>query len=91
MVIKGQPTVELRVVLELTEKEARALQALTMYGFQTFEKLFVAHLDKQVFAEHRAGFDSFFAGMSKMPALLRQAEDARRVLDAAKPLAGDSK
>jgi hypothetical protein len=81
MVIQGQPNVELRVVLELTEKEARALQALAMYGFPTFEKLFTEHLSDRVFREHKAGFESFFAGMAKMPALLRQADDARRVLE----------
>lgn len=59
--------VRYRVVLELDEKEARALDALVGYGYKPFEKWFSGFLDgfykklgKTYMSPHYLGLESFF-------------------------------
>lgn len=62
MEIKNSVELELkiRVNLELTEVEARALDALIGYGFEPFKEVFYEKLGKHYMQPHENGLKSLF-------------------------------
>lgn len=82
--IIGRPNIELRIALELTESEARALDALVGYGDDAFLEVFYAKLGKAYMEEHEMGLRSLFRSVRDlMPALLSRTDDARQVFSGA--------
>lgn len=78
MIIDGRPNVKLSVTLELTETEARALEALGGYGEDAFIEHFYEHLGKTYMADHVTALRSFLSGTKKLKALLDRTDEARK-------------
>ena len=55
-----QPTITLEVVLVLSESEARALEAISGYSFESFLEFFYKNLGKHYLEPHEAGLRSLF-------------------------------
>ncbi len=73
-----QSDVQLSVLLKLSEPEARALDALVGYGFDSFIKVFYEHLGKHYMEPHEAGLRSLFESVRKeIPPVLGRADKAR--------------
>jgi hypothetical protein len=78
--IIGRPTVQLHVAIQLTEMEARAIDALVGYGDDAFIKHFYDGLGKSYMDNYEGGLRSFFKSMrEKLPGLLSKADNARKV------------
>lgn len=76
----GRPTVQLHVDIQLTELEARAIDALVGYGDDDFVKVFYEKLGKAYMEKYEAGLRSFFKSMrEQLPQLLSRADEARKV------------
>lgn len=52
--------INFRVNLELNEPEARALEAMIGYGFESFKKVFYEKLGKSYMEPHEPGLKSLF-------------------------------
>jgi hypothetical protein len=80
--IVGRPTVKLIVEFSITEEEARALNALALYGDDQFIKAFYDKLGRTYMERHEEGLRSFLKGVrDKLPSLLRSADAARVAFD----------
>lgn len=78
--IKSASNVEVTVWLKLTESEARALKALTVYGSDEFLKFFYETLGKLYLEPHSKGLISLFETIrTELPKHLKRADDARAV------------
>lgn len=76
--LEQRPTVQVEMTLRLTEPEARALLALTVYGTAQFLRVFYAQLGRAYLEPHEAGLASLFAGVGEsVPPILRRADAAR--------------
>lgn len=79
MEIKPKIKVEYEITLNLTEVEARALDALVGYGHEGFLKVFYEHMGKHYMKPHEAGLISLFKTVqSIMPRQLKIVDDARK-------------
>lgn len=80
--IVGRPSVALIVRFEITEAEARALDALVGYGDEAFLKAFKNLLGKSYMEGNEQGLTDFFKSIrEKLPHLLRQTDKARKVFN----------
>lgn len=71
---------DVQVILKLSEKEARALHAITVYGTEEFLKCFYSHLGKSYLEPHESGIVSLFETIKKeLPRHLDRADDVRAV------------
>jgi len=78
--IKSTSFVEIGVILRLTEKEARALKAITEYGSKAFLETFYEHMGKSVLQPYEEGIiDLFLTIKEELPEHLRRADDARNI------------
>jgi len=77
--IKSNSTVEFEIYLRLSEKEARALSAITLYGADAFTKRFYEQLGKAYLKPHEGGIVSLFKTIqAELPGHLRKIDDARK-------------
>lgn len=58
--IKSASQLEVRVILTLSEKEARALEALTKYGAKVFIETFYEKLGRDYLTPYSEGIESLF-------------------------------
>lgn len=80
--IIDRAVIELRIAIELTESEARALDALVGYGDDEFIKAFYEKLGKAYMENHEMGLRSLFKSVRQfMPAHLKRVDDAREVFN----------
>lgn len=56
---------KIRINLELTEVEARALDGLVGYGFDAFKKVFYEKLGEHYMKPHEAGLKTLFDSVKK--------------------------
>lgn len=81
--IIGEPRVEMKITMTLSEAEAGALDALTGYGIDSFLKVFYEHMGKAYLQKYEAGlrslFDSVQRGEASVRSFLQTAKDCREV------------
>lgn len=56
---------KIRVKFELTESEARALDAMVGYGFEPFKEVFYSKLGKAYMEKHENGLKTLFNSIKK--------------------------
>jgi hypothetical protein len=59
-ITKSTSNMDFGVIIKLSEKEARALEAITLYGTQPFLDTFYKHLGKAYLGEHEDGLRLLF-------------------------------
>lgn len=80
-----KPKVEVTTTLVLNERELRALDALTLYGTQSFLEVFYKHLGSAYLKPYEAGLVELFESISvQTPAIFRRADAARAALKSSK-------
>lgn len=78
--IKSTSQFEVQIILQLTEKEARALEAITLYGTEEFLKCFYEHMGKHCLQPHESGLESLFDVIkNELPKHLKKIDDVRAV------------
>lgn len=80
MKVLGVADIQITVKFDITESEARALDALVGYGFVPFKTAFYEKLGKAYMEQHEDGLKSFFESIKdNIPHLLSRADNARKV------------
>lgn len=59
-ITKSTSNMDFGVILKLSEKEARALEAITLYGTKNFLETFYKHLGKAYLQPHEDGINILF-------------------------------
>ena len=78
--IKSASQFDVRVILTLTEKEARALEAITKYGSKVFLETFYEKLGKEYLNPFSEGIESLFVTIKEeLPKHLKKADLTRDV------------
>ncbi len=78
----SRSSIEFAMTLELSEEEARALEALTKYGTESFLKMFYSKLGSHYLKPHEDGLKSLFQTIPKeIPPHLLKLDAARKVFD----------
>lgn len=78
--VSSASSLEVTILLKLTETEARALKALTVYGSEEFLKFFYQNLGKAYLEPHAKGLVSLFDTIrTELPRHLQKADNARAV------------
>jgi len=73
--------VEMKITIELSEVEARALEAIAGYGPSKFKEWFYKNLGKHYLEPHSIGVDSLFATVKKeLPYHLNKIDEVRKLL-----------
>lgn len=86
MEITSNSTMGFEVYLRLSESEARALDALTAYGYKEFIKVFYEHLGKNYMQPHERGLQSLFESVkAEIPKHLSRIDKARKVFQESNP------
>jgi hypothetical protein len=68
------------VILKLSEKEARALKAITEYGIKNFTEVFYEKLGKSVLAPYEDGLKELFeTAKEELPKHLSKFDKVRKV------------
>lgn len=81
--IISQSSIEVNIVLKLTESEARALNVLPIYGDDSFLRVFYEYLGENSLKKHEKGLISLFKIIrDELPKHLKKADDARNVFNA---------
>lgn len=76
--VNSTSQMDFQVILKLTEKEARALQAITVYGTKEFLETFYKYLGKSYLQAHEDGVKSLFETIKKdLPAHLNKMDKCR--------------
>ncbi len=89
--IKTQSSVEVNIILSITEQEARALKELTGYGADNFLKFFYENLGRYYLEPHEKGLRSLFETIKQeLPKHLDKADRAREAF-ATKPVQTNSR
>jgi hypothetical protein len=79
--IRSQSKVELSIILQLNEDEARALVEITGYGHKPFTEWFYRNLGKTHLKSHERGLISLFETIkSELPQHLSKIDQARECL-----------
>lgn len=77
--IQSASTLQVEVVLRLTEAEARALKEITGYGIDPFLKWFYEKLGTHYMKPHESGLRSLFETIKReLPPHLNKADRARK-------------
>lgn len=85
MTVKAHLIVDMKVTLELNEREANALDALVGYGTDAFLKVFYEHMGKAYLQPHEAGLRALFEKITSEVSPARGiAEEARKQIAAAR-------
>lgn len=78
-------TIEAKIVMELSEAEAGALDALVGYGFEPFKKVFYEKLGSAYMEPYEAGLKSLFqsirSGEGNVSTFLERSRQARSVFN----------
>ncbi len=83
--ITQNPKVDLTVTFTITESEARALDALVGYDFDSFVNVFYEKMGKHYMKPHEDGLREFFKSVRDfMPPILHRTNDAREVFNGTK-------
>lgn len=83
--ILSQQKQEFKVTLTVTEIQARALDALVVYGDDAFINNFYEFLGKHYMQPHEQGLRSLFKEIrSEMPTTLARFDEARKVFQESK-------
>lgn len=78
--INSQSSLEFKIVLNLTEAEARALQSLTVYGTKSFLDYFYRDLGKAYLQPHEKGLISLFETIkNELPPHLDRMDETRKI------------
>lgn len=81
--LTAKAAIQLHVVFQLSESEARALEALVGYGDDAFIGAFYERLGQHYMQPHEKGLRSLFKSVrDQMPGILKRADDARKIFDA---------
>jgi len=79
--VKSQSKFDIEINITLTEVEARALRELTVYGSETFLKVFYEKLGRSTLEEHEKGLISLFETIrQELPKHLNKADQVRELL-----------
>lgn len=79
-IFESRPTIELNVVMRLTESEVRALDALAGYGDDAFVKVFYEGLGEAYMRDHEVALRSFLKSCrEQLPIQLHHVGEARKV------------
>lgn len=79
--IKSVSNINVDIDMRLTEIEARALEALTVYGTQTFLDVFYRKLGKTYLQPHQSGLISLFETIkNEVPRHLEKIDKVRKLL-----------
>ncbi len=79
--IIGRATADIKITLEISYAEAKALHALTVYGTNPFIQAFYKMMGKAYLEPHAAGLKSLFEAFSNLPAITKRFEDAKEVFN----------
>ena len=78
--INSHSSLEFKIVLNLTETEARALQALTVYGTKSFLDYFYRDLGKSYLQPHEKGLIALFETIKReLPPHLNRMDETRKI------------
>lgn len=78
--IKSSAQLEGKVLLILTEQEARALKNITVYGHEYFTKWFYKNLGKHYLKPHEQGLISLFETINaELPKHLKKFDEAKKI------------
>ena len=78
--IKSSSKFEITIGLQLTEMEARALDAITLYGTEEFLKCFYQNLGKAYLQPHEEGIKSLFETIkNELPKHLKKVDKTRDI------------
>lgn len=78
--LNSHSSLEFKIVLNLTEMEARALQAITVYGTKSFLDYFYRDLGKVYLQPHEKGLESLFETIkSELPPHLNKIDETRKI------------
>ena len=84
------PSLDVKVMLELNEDEIRALDALAGYGVEGFLKVFYKEMGQHYLRPHEAGLRSLFNVIrSDLPPIMRRAKAARTAFVLRNPVVSD--
>lgn len=73
--------VSLKLTFEVSEPEARALEAMAGYGDDAFVKAFYDKLGKAYMDKHEAGLRAFLKSMREtLPNILFRVDEARKAI-----------
>lgn len=82
MEIKSEAEMLFKVTLELTEPEARALNAITVYGAKSFLEVFYVKLGKYYLEPYADGVKSLFDTASKkLPKHFDRIDETRKAFN----------
>jgi len=77
--ITQRPQIKLEVTFTIDEEEARALDGLTGYEFESFFKCFTENMGASYIEKHKEGLRRFFESIRKdIPAMLSRTDAARQ-------------
>lgn len=83
--LTSEPQLALKIQLELSYEEAKALLALSDYGTDEFLKVFYTAMGKSILGPYESGLRSLFTCvMNTIPGVVARFEDATDVLSGAK-------
>lgn len=79
--ILAKSKLEFSITLELDEQQARALNAITVYGTKQFLDVFYKHLGSVYLKPYEQGFQSLFNLIkSELPSKLTEVDEVRDFL-----------
>ena len=78
--LNGKVILDVSINLIISEKEARALDALVGYGDDAFIKVFYEKLGQAYMLKHEDGLREFLTSVRQlMPNILKQIDDVREI------------
>ena len=84
--VNSTSQMDFQVVLKISEKEARALQALTVFGSKSFLEVFYKYLGKTDLFAHEEGLKSLFETIrEELPYHLDKMDKCRELWRSTKP------
>ncbi len=79
--IYPKPTVSFQVTITMNEDEARALDAIVGYGFDSFYETFTKHMGEAYIKGHKVGCRALFESVrAEIPSALTRIDEARKAL-----------
>lgn len=80
MIATIQPTLDVKVTLQLSESEAAALHAITVYGAKEFLDAFYKTLGRHYLEPHAGQIAPLFEKLGQLDAVLEKAKRIRKDL-----------
>ena len=80
--IATKTIIEFHLTIQLSEQEARALEALAGYGSKEFLRIFYEYMGRHYLEPHEAGLISLFDIIrGTVPGFLHRVDDARETFE----------